>query len=43
VKHHYVPQFALRYWTESNGKVSYFVRRNGRVVRDRLMPEYTAF
>jgi hypothetical protein len=43
VKHHYVPQFALRYWAESDGKVPYFVRRNGRVVRDRLMPEYTAF
>jgi hypothetical protein len=43
LKHHYVPQFALRYWAESDGKVPYYVRRNGRVVSDRLTPEYTAF
>ena len=43
MKHHYVPQFALRYWAESDGRVPYDVRRNGRVVCDRLTPEYTAF
>jgi hypothetical protein len=43
LKHHYVPQFALRYWAEGDGKVPYFIRRNGRVVRDRLAPEYTAY
>jgi hypothetical protein len=43
LKHHYVPQFALRYWAESDGKVPYYVRRNGRVVHDWLTPEYTAF
>ncbi len=43
MKHHYVPQFALRYWAESDGKVPYFVRRNGRVLRDRLTPKYIAF
>ncbi len=44
MKHHYVPQFALRYWAEeSDGKVPYYVRRNGRIVCDRLMPKNTAF
>lgn len=43
MKHHYVPQFALRYWAESDGKVPYYMRRGSRVVYDRLSPEYTAY
>jgi hypothetical protein len=44
LKHHFVPQFAQRYWADkSDGKVPYFVRRNGRVVQDQLTRKYTAF
>ncbi len=43
MKHHYVPQFALRYWAESDGKVPYYMRRGSRIVCDRLSPEYTAY
>ena len=43
MKHHFVPQFALRYWAEADGKVPYFARKGGHIVRDRLSPEYTGY
>ena len=43
MKHHYIPQFALRYWAETDGKIPYFVRQGGRVIQNRLSPKHTAF
>ncbi len=44
MKNHFVPQFALRYWAESiDGKVPYFSRHVGRIVRSRIAPEYTGY
>lgn len=43
MKHHFVPQFALRYWAEADGRVPYFARIGRQIVRGRVAPEYTGF
>lgn len=43
MKHHFIPQFALSYWQESDGRVPYFSRRAGRIVIDRSAPRYTGY
>jgi len=43
VKHHYVPQFLLRRWTNAAGKLRIFMIRNRRFVCKERAPEYTGF
>jgi hypothetical protein len=43
MKNHFVPQFALSYWEESDGKVPYFSRHRGRIVPGRCAPKYTGY
>jgi hypothetical protein len=43
VKHHYVPQFLLRRWTDATGKLKIFSVRNGRLVSKAHTPEYTGY
>jgi Protein of unknown function (DUF4238) len=43
VKHHYNPQFYLRQWTGSDGRLSRYHRPRKEVVVPRLSPEYTGF
>jgi hypothetical protein len=43
MKNHFVPQFALSYWQEGDGKVPYFSRHRGRIVLDRCAPKYTGY
>jgi hypothetical protein len=43
VKHHYVPQFLLRRWTNETGRLHCFSVRNGRLVCSERAPEYTGF
>jgi hypothetical protein len=43
VKNHFVPQFALEYWAEGDGKVPYFSRHRGRVNCGRLAPKFTGY
>jgi hypothetical protein len=43
VKHHYVPQFLLKRWTNPDGKVQVIAVRNGRVISKARAPEYTGY
>ena len=43
VKHHYVPQFLLRRWTNRAGKLHIFAIRNGKLVWSERTPEYTGY
>jgi hypothetical protein len=43
MKNHFVPQFALSYWQEGDGKVPYFSRHRGRIVLGRCAPKYTGY
>ena len=43
MKHHYVPQFLLRRWTNAVGRLHVFKVRAGRVVCDEHSPEYTGY
>nr|WP_281288893.1 DUF4238 domain-containing protein [Sphingomonas xanthus] len=43
MKHHYVPQFLLRRWSNANGKLYVFAMCNGRLVCSERAPEYTGF
>ena len=42
-RHHYVPQFYLRGWTDADGMLWCYERRSGRIVRRRVSPRATAF
>ena len=41
--HHYVPQFLLRGWCNTDGKLTVYSRRHGHVVTSELKPRSTAF
>jgi Protein of unknown function (DUF4238) len=41
--HHYVPQFLLSRWCQSNGKLTVYSRAQGRVITSELHPRSTAF
>jgi hypothetical protein len=43
VKHHFVPQFLLRRWTDASGKVRVFEVKAGKLVSDARAPEYTGY
>lgn len=43
MKHHYVPQFYLKQWSEADGKVPYFRWLGTRTIADRIAPRGTAF
>lgn len=43
MKHHYVPQFFLKRWSNAAGKVHVFSIRNGVIVSSTRTPEYTGF
>ena len=43
VKHHYVPQFLLRRWTNTAGRLRSFSFRHGKLVSKDLAPRYTGF
>lgn len=43
MKHHYVPQFLLRRWTNAAGKLHVFSIRNGGLVCSEHAPEYTGY
>lgn len=43
MKHHYVPQFLLRRWSNERGKVHVFAIRHGKLVSNERAPEYTGF
>jgi hypothetical protein len=40
---HFLPQFLLRRWSNSKGKVTAYVRQQGRIVTSELNPRSTAF
>ena len=43
MRHHYVPQFLLRRWTNDVGKLQVFSQRNGRLVNTERAPRSTGF
>lgn len=43
MRHHYVPQFLLRRWTNTSGKLHVFSQRNGRLVNTERAPRSTGF
>lgn len=43
MKHHYVPQFLLRRWCDTQGRVQSFRVVNGHVAAKALAPEYTGY
>ena len=43
MRHHYVPQFLLRHWTNDAGKLHVFSQRNGRLVSTERAPRSTGF
>ena len=43
MKHHYVPQFLLRRWTDASGKVRTYSVRDDRVTISDLGPRYTGY
>jgi len=43
MKHHYVPQFLMRRWTNEAGRLYGFALRNGNLVCKARAPEYTGY
>jgi Protein of unknown function (DUF4238) len=43
ISHHYNPQFYLRQWCGSDGRLVRFYRPYQKVVPSRVAPEYTGF
>jgi hypothetical protein len=43
MKHHYVPQFLLRRWANSDGKVHVLAVRDGKVVSKERAPKHTGY
>ena len=41
--HHFVPRFYLARWTDSDGRLVVYARKNNRLVVDRLNPKSTGF
>ena len=43
MRHHYVPQFLLRRWTDAAGKLRAYTMRSGRLTRKDTGPKYTGY
>ena len=43
MRHHYVPQFLLRRWTDAHGKIRTYTLRSGRLTRKDLAPRATGY
>lgn len=43
MKHHYVPKFLLKRWTDASGRLFNFSKQNGRLVCSRRTPKSTGY
>lgn len=43
MRHHYVPQFLLRRWTNAAGKLRIYKMRDGRLTRKDMGPKSTGY
>jgi len=43
MRHHYVPQFLLRRWTDAAGKLRTYTMRSGRLTQKDMGPRYTGY
>lgn len=42
-KHHYIPVFYLKQWSDCDGRIRYYVYKNGHFVSDTIAPKNTGY